>query len=65
MHVYGSHAGLSYTLHTDEVVRDSRYVFRVVWTDRWDMIDELVAAGVLSRVNYGPSTYGHCEYFYN
>lgn len=64
MHVHLTHNGHDVILHTDEVERDSRYVFVVTWTNRWDLIDELVDAGRLVRKNYGPSTYGHCEYVY-
>lgn len=38
--------------------------FRVVWCSHWALLDDLVAAGVLRRDNYGPATYGHCDYFY-
>lgn len=64
MHVYLTHNGSDVMLRTDEVARDGRYRFRVTWTNRWDLVDELVAAGRLERLNLGPSTFGHCEYFY-
>jgi hypothetical protein len=34
----------------------------VGWTDRWELVDELVDAGILTRRHFGPETYGHCEY---
>lgn len=35
---------------------------RVGWMDRWEIVDELVGAGMLTRRHLGPATYGHCEY---
>lgn len=64
MHVHMDFEGAPVSITTDEVVRDSRYVFRVTWCSRWDLIDALANAGRLIRVHYGANTYGHCEYFY-
>lgn len=58
MTVYLTHGGRSITLVTDPVS------FRVQRCSHWELIDDLVRAGVLARVNHGPATYGHCDYFY-
>ena len=35
----------------------------VSWMSDWARCDELADAGLLRRVNYGPATYGHTDFF--
>ena len=59
MTVYLTHNGTSVRLTVD-----AHRSFRVVWCSNWELIGQLAVAGILRREHYGPSTYGHCEYFY-
>lgn len=36
---------------------------RVFWMSDWTRCDELAERGYLNRKNYGPSTYGHVDFF--
>ncbi len=35
----------------------------VVWSDRWELIHRVEAAGFLTHKHYGPATFGHVDYF--
>jgi hypothetical protein len=35
----------------------------IMWISDWDRADEMVKAGYLRRVQYGPDTYGHVSLF--
>lgn len=41
---------------------DSR-TMRVTWMRDWDTVQELLAAGILREVCYGPATYNHSDVF--
>jgi hypothetical protein len=64
MNVIRTYRDTEIMLHTTGASNESGRSFRVTWCNRWDLIDELVAAGWLRREQLGPATFGHCDYFY-
>jgi hypothetical protein len=36
---------------------------RVVWSSRWDLMDELVSAEYLTCKHFGVGSFGHVDYY--
>lgn len=53
---------MRYIIDGVEIEAD-RSTGNVSWMSDWTRCDELANAGLLTRKNYGPATYGHTDFF--